>query len=174
MTIWNFDWAYFWETANYMSWYEYLAIIFFGAGWWFSIKDSLKTRQVVDKNFVFLWMAILGCCCGICSCLFVDLSFKIVIYIVVLIGAASDYYVCRRLLLEQKIKECKNIITERDWSYGSDLNKVSNGKRHNHSRHKGRAHRSLGEDSEVKRTSRERNDVDNPKIEEIVFDDING
>jgi len=178
MTIWDFDWTYFWETANYVSWYEYLALIFFGAGWWVSIKNSLQTRQVDGKNFAFLWMVILGACCGIGGCLFVDLNFKIVIYLVVLCGAASDYYVCRRLLLEQKFKERRSLITdkgERDWSYGADLNKASNDKRRRrHHRHREGVHRSKERDSKVERISEEKGAVVSSNIEEIQFDDING
>ncbi len=177
MTIRNFDWAYFWETANYVSWYEYLAIICFGFGWWFSVKNSIKTKQVAGKSFSFLWLVILGCCCGICHHLFVDLNFKIFLYVVVLYGAVSDYCVCRRASFEQNIKERKKVVAklgERDWSYGSDAYKTTRRREHKSSRYEGSVHKYSKSGVRKERLEDEKSAVNNLNIEEIQFDDVNG
>lgn len=174
MTIWNFDWAYFWETANYVSWYEYLAMVCFGFGWWFSVKNSIRTKQTLGKSFSFLWLVVLGCCLGICHHLFVNLNFKIFFYVVVLYGAVSDYCVCRRVSLEQNIEERKKIIAgrgDRDWSYGNDVDRTARGREHKR-RHKGGARRYSKIDERKERLEGDGSAVKNLNIEEIQFDDV--
>jgi len=190
MTIQNFDWVYFWETANYLSWYEYLVLICFGAGWWSSVRNSLKTRQVAGKSNLFLWLIIIGSCCGICHHLFVDLNFKIVFYILILSGALSDYCVCRRLRFEQRVKERKKIIAERDFSYGVDIREESSDNRRykssdrgghrrrsgsderRHSRHKCGSHK-LSTKAPEESLENKNDVIVGSSIKEIEFDNIN-
>jgi len=172
MTIQDFDWVYFWQTANYVSWYEYLALVCFTGAWWFSIRNSIKTTLFAGKSSIFLWLIIVACCLGVCHHLFVDLNFKILFYIVGLCGSVSDYCVCRRLRLEQSIKERKQAIVgsgDRDWSYGSDSYDKSRSSKHTHS-HRRSSHRRLNSCTE--RSEREKNDVVRSNLNEIKFDDI--
>ncbi len=64
-----------------MSVFEIIMLVCFGLAWPFSIRKSLKTREVGSKSMVFLFALLIGYVAGILHKLFYLMDGVIVLYI---------------------------------------------------------------------------------------------
>jgi hypothetical protein len=64
-----------------VSVFEIIMLVCFGAAWPFSIRKSLKTREVGSKSMVFLFALLLGYVAGILHKVFYLMDGVIILYI---------------------------------------------------------------------------------------------
>ena len=94
MTIFNFDWTLFWETAEDMSWYEIAMLLCFGASWPFSIVKMLRSKTSEGKSYLFLILVMTGYLCGVGHKLFYGLDVVILLYLLLFLVVLCDMFIC--------------------------------------------------------------------------------
>lgn len=147
MTIHDFRWDYFWDTFNYVSWYEIAMLVCFGISWPFSTRKMLKTGQTDGKSLVLPWLFVFGGIFGACHKLFVQLDVAIILYFAIAFFAFVDFYVCKRLRAKKAMAKRRGELLRRSRSSGRSKRRTgSSGRSSHHRRHE--RHTSSGETSD--------------------------